>query len=199
MGTPRTKPRAAPIHGEARPPTPSRPLVRARATSRAAPACSLRSGRCAAPARQAAYRGGRRLPCRLRQRPLSRAKCRRPAPPSRPARAPRGGRPAHTGRGEWETSVPGRRSIPSVWAPYTDPQRRTSALCRVSRAPREYEGQGCSEYSGTPPSTAEYVSSRARVGRLPYPHWSRTLGRLQSRACHAKNTAEQRKTCPLER
>ena len=116
MGTPRTKPRAAPIHGEARPPTPSRPLVRARATSRAAPACSLRSGRCAAPARQAAYRGGRRLPCRLRQRPLSRAKCRRPAPPSRPARAPRGGRPAHTGRGEWETSVPERRSIPSVWA-----------------------------------------------------------------------------------
>ena len=37
-------------------------------------------------------------------------------------------------------------------------------LRSVSRAPREYNGQEYSEYSGIRVNTAEYVSSRALVG-----------------------------------
>ena len=40
-----------------------------------------------------------------------------------------------------------------------------TALCRVFRAPREYEGCECSEYGGRQSKTAESVSSRALVGR----------------------------------
>ena len=40
-----------------------------------------------------------------------------------------------------------------------------AVLCSVFRAPREYNREEYSDYSGRRVSTAEYVSSRALVGR----------------------------------
>ena len=47
-------------------------------------------------------------------------------------------------------------------------QGMNTVLCSVFRAPREYNGQEYSEYSGIRPNTAEYVSSRVLVGIHQY-------------------------------